>query len=276
MAPYQELHTKAGPADTPLFECMLVGLGNPGEEYRDSRHNVGFDVVDALAESLDLRFARVRKFDPFLGAGFSGKVKAQLAQGRLPMLLPPNPVLGAEAAGKGETGDDVPKLRLRSFLLVKPWTYMNMSGVAVAALARYCRIPPASIFVVYDDLNLPLGRMRIRSEGSPGGHNGMKSLVSCLGTEGFPRLRMGIGAEGLPNSAMVDPDFVLGRFEDDERPLLQRIHAASVDACRSWLSGTALDVLMNRYNPIRVSSEDLSSEGSGCEGSEETGESQPS
>lgn len=254
MPPLEEQHGQPGITDVPLFDCMVVGLGNPGEEYRGSRHNVGFDVVDALAESLDLRFARLSRQEPLAALlpesslpgsvpeqlerfRLSAKAKARVAHGRVPRVA---------REGEGLL------LRLRSFLLVKPWTYMNLSGVAVAALARLCRIPPASIFVVYDDLNLPLGRMRIRPEGSPGGHNGMKSLVSCLGTEGFPRLRMGIGAAGLPASIMVDPDFVLGSFETHERPLLQQIHAASVEACRAWLGGVELPQLMNRYNSFQA------------------------
>jgi PTH1 family peptidyl-tRNA hydrolase len=260
MAPFEEqlnrrsLLTKGGleqePIDAPLFEGMLVGLGNPGDEYQGSRHNVGFDVVDELAETFQLRWVRVRKDEPFAGAGFSGKVKARVAQGCLPI--------------QTKSEEDPPgslQLTLRRFLLVKPWTYMNLSGVAVAALARHCRIPPASIFVVYDDLNLPLGRMRIRPEGSSGGHNGIKSLVSCLGTEGFPRLRMGIGASGVPASAMVDPDFVLGSFEEDERPILQQVHAASVEACRSWLAGEELGALMNRWNSFQVEDAELDGDG---------------
>ena len=148
--------------------CMIVGLGNPGSEYDGTRHNVGFEVLDRLSKSLDMTFLRLKR-----EKGLSGRVKARIAKIPLPRV--------------GESEDGTAD---QSYcLLVKPMTYMNLSGVAVAALARHHEIPAQSIFVIYDDLNLPLGRIRIRSGGSPAGHNGIKSLIACLGTEGFPRLR---------------------------------------------------------------------------------------
>jgi PTH1 family peptidyl-tRNA hydrolase len=135
------------------------------------------------------------------------------------------------------------------FLLVKPWTYMNLSGEAVAAYARFYRILPESIFVISDDLNLPLGRIRIRPGGSPGGHNGLKSLLAGLGSEGFPRLRMGIAIPELPPAVMADPDFVLSRFSGEERAALAPVLEDAAAAVRGWLDGVGLDVLMNRYNP---------------------------
>ncbi len=125
---------------------------------------------------------------------------------------------------------------------------MNESGVAVAAYARHLRIAPESIFVILDDLNLPLGRIRIRPGGSPGGHNGLKSLRSCLGTEGFPRLRMGIAVSDLASSDMADPDFVLGGLSIEERTLLDPAIDRAVRACREWLMDRPLDVLMSEYN----------------------------
>lgn len=204
----------------------MVGLGNPGEEYRDSRHNLGFEVLDRLAATLGVRFARQAR-EPGLGP-----VKARVASGRL------------------REEDEHP------FLLVKPQTFMNLSGSAVAAYARHYRIPSASIFVILDDLNLPLGRIRIRPGGSPGGHNGLKSIVSRLGTEGFPRLRMGIAAPDMGGSDMADPDFVLGRFTDEERDRLDPVLAEAVAAARAWIGGAGLDVLMNRFNTPRHAADD--------------------
>ncbi|MCA8972757.1 MAG: aminoacyl-tRNA hydrolase, partial [Planctomycetes bacterium] len=132
--------------------------------------------------------------------------------------------------------------------LVEPWTYMNLSGQAVAAYARFFGIAPDSIFVIYDDLHLPLGRIRIRPGGSPGGHNGIKSLQACLGSEGFPRLRMGIAVSGLDASDMADPDFVLGRFTDQERVLLEPAIERAIEATHAWIDDRPVDELMSHYN----------------------------
>ncbi|HHI78797.1 MAG TPA: aminoacyl-tRNA hydrolase [Planctomycetes bacterium] len=202
---------------------ILVGLGNPGEEYVGTRHNLGFEVLDLVAERLGASWRRLSRKD-----GFSGRVKGRVAEVTPAML-------GEESRGDG-------------ILLLKPMTYMNLSGVAVAALARRLELAPESIFVVYDDLNLPLGRIRLRPGGSPGGHNGIKSLVACLGSEGFPRLRIGIGRSDLDSGRMADPDFVLGRFEESERELLAPVLQASVDCCLAWMKGESLPELMTRFN----------------------------
>ncbi len=211
---------------------LVVGLGNPGDEYEGTRHNLGFEVLDRLAERLGVRFERlVRK------GLFSGKIKARVAVG------------GVAEAGDG--GSDAG--RRRPFVLVKPQTYVNLSGVAVAALGRHHGVSPASIFVICDDLNLPLGRIRIRSEGGSGGHNGIKSIVSCLGTEGFPRLRIGIGSAGLASAEMVNPDYVLSGFSDEERDGLPRILDAACDAPASWIAGSSIEELMNQFNSFGAS-----------------------
>ncbi len=202
---------------------LLVGLGNPGEEYKGTRHNLGFEVLDLVGERLEISWRRLSRKD-----GFSGRVK-----GRVSEVLPES---FSEEDPRG------------SILLLKPMTYMNLSGVAVAAFARRFEIAPESIFVVYDDLNLPLGRIRLRPGGSPGGHNGMKSIVSCLGSEGFPRLRIGIGRSDLDSGSMADPDFVLGVFEASERRILDPVLSASVDCCLAWMQGVDLPDLMTRFN----------------------------
>jgi PTH1 family peptidyl-tRNA hydrolase len=152
---------------------IVLGIGNPGPEYEQTRHNVGFMVLDLLAQRLGLTFERLERHADRWSRSFSGKVKARICEGHR----------------KG-----------RSFLLTKPQTYVNLSGDVAAPLLRHAGRAPDSLFVIVDDLNLPLGRMRIRPSGSAGGHNGLKSIQQMLGTDGYPRLRLGIGQ---PN---VDPD----------------------------------------------------------------------
>lgn len=153
---------------------IIVGLGNPGRDYAETRHNVGFMVLDRLAR----RFGAEWKPD-----------KARK---------------GELAAGPG-------------VLLVKPQTFMNSSGECVGPIMRYYKFEPGQVLVIYDDTAFPVGTMRLRAGGSAGGHNGMKSLISHLGSEKFPRLRVGIGTPG--QKEMVG--HVLGKFAPDERPLLE-------------------------------------------------------
>ena len=219
---------------------LVVGLGNPGAEYEGTRHNLGFDVVDRLARVLDLSFTRPDR------RVFSGKVKARIAEGHFPCV---RSMTNEDGEGERQV------VSMRPYLLVKPMTFMNASGVAVAAIARQFGVPPESIFVIYDDLNLPLGRLRLRPEGGPGGHNGMKSLLSCLGAEGFPRLRMGIGIPGVDPASLVDADFVLDGFENEDLPVLEACFDVAVDACRAWMGGTSLPDLMTKVNSFRALAE---------------------
>ncbi len=193
---------------------VALGIGNPGAEYVETRHNVGFMVMDRVAERRGLQFARLNRRD----YGFSGKVKAQIA-----------------LAGDGP--DD-------PFALVKPLTYVNLSGQVAGPLLRIAELPATSLFVVVDDLNLPLGRMRIRPAGSAGGHNGLTSIQDALATAEFPRLRLGIGhASG---AAMVG--HVLGAFDSDEREVLGPVLDRAADAVLEWLGGAPVEDLMCRYN----------------------------
>lgn len=179
---------------------IIVGLGNPGREYAETRHNVGFMVVDRLAA----RFGAVWKAD-----------KARKAE---------------LAAGPG-------------VLLVKPQTYMNSSGESVGPLMRYFKFTPGQVFVVYDDISFPVGAMRLRAGGSAGGHNGMKSLIAHLGTEKFPRLRVGIGVPGQKN--MIG--HVLGKFTPEERPLLDETLAKAEEAAFVTLK-EGFQAAANRFN----------------------------
>ena len=214
---------------------IALGIGNPGSEYASTRHNVGFMVLDLLAERLGISFARLERQGPDGSKRFSGKVKAQVCEGRR----------------KG-----------RSFLLAKPQTYVNLTGDVAAPLLRYSKRSPDSLFVIVDDLNLPLGRMRLRPSGSAGGHNGLKSIQQMLTTDAYPRLRLGIGppasddpdsgSEGRSKAAVLRgrdwSDFVLAPFLPEEQEVLGRVLARAADCTQAWLDGTSLQSLMGTFN----------------------------
>lgn len=179
---------------------IIVGLGNPGREYAETRHNAGFMALDRLAS----RFGAEWKLD-----------KARK---------------GELAAGPG-------------VLLVKPQTYMNNSGECVGALMRYFKFEPSQVFVVYDDISFPVGVMRLKAAGSAGGHNGMKSVIAHLGTEKFPRLRIGISAPA--QKEMIS--HVLGKFAPAEKPLLEETLDRAVAAAQAVLS-YGFEIAANRFN----------------------------
>ena len=214
---------------------IALGIGNPGSEYASTRHNVGFMVLDLLAERLGISFARLERQGPDGSKRFSGKVKAQVCEGRR----------------KGQ-----------SFLLAKPQTYVNLTGDVAAPLLRFSKRSPDALFVIVDDLNLPLGRMRLRPSGSAGGHNGLKSIQQMLTTDAYPRLRLGIGppasddpdsgSEGRSKAAVLRgrdwSDFVLAPFLPEEQEVLGRVLARAADCTQAWLDGTSLQSLMGTFN----------------------------
>jgi PTH1 family peptidyl-tRNA hydrolase len=209
---------------------IVLGIGNPGPEYEQTRHNIGFMVLDLVAQRLGLAFERLDRHASDGSRTFSGKVKAKVCEGRR----------------KG-----------RSFLLVKPQTYVNLSGEVAAPLLRHAGRQPESLFVIVDDLNLPLGRMRVRPSGSAGGHNGLKSVQQMLGTDAFPRLRLGIGQpasapERRPGSEGLRPadwpDFVLAPFLPEEREVLGRVVGRAADCVQALLDGADLQSLAGTYN----------------------------
>ncbi len=186
---------------------LLVGLGNPGERYRRTRHNVGFMVLDALASRADGLEPREQRE--------AWCVQASLA------------------------GQDV--------LLVKPLTFMNRSGAAVVPLVDQTGGAPADVLAIVDDVALELGSLRLRERGSHGGHNGLRSLVDALGSEDFPRLRIGI-RNGEPPADLAG--FVLSDFAPDEVLVVQEMVGQAADAVLCWLrDGTA--TAMTRYNGVR-------------------------
>jgi PTH1 family peptidyl-tRNA hydrolase len=196
---------------------LLVGLGNPGIEYERTRHNVGFEVLDRVARrTVDPSRAIARS--RFSGALLEGEVAPERGGPR-----------GAEP------------IRL---LLLKPLTYMNRSGQAVAEAVRFHKLDPSEdLLVVVDDLALPCGTIRIKPDGSAGGHNGLADIEQKLGSNRYPRLRIGIDAPG----AVPQADYVLGRFRPDQQPLVEAAIEQAVEACLSW-ARSGLAATMNRFN----------------------------
>jgi PTH1 family peptidyl-tRNA hydrolase len=188
-------------------ELLIFGLGNPGGKYGGTRHNVGFDVVDELCAAQ--------------GGGVSAPREYCEADCRMAAL----------GAGK------------KNVLLAKPLTYMNLSGDAVGLLLGKYQLPADRCLVIVDDFNIPLGKIRLRKEGSPGGHNGLKSVSEEIG-QGYPRLRIGIGP--LPSGISVI-DFVLGRFDDAEREKIGSAIKAAAEAVM-FLVENGVEAAMNRYN----------------------------
>lgn len=183
---------------------LIVGLGNPGETYRDTRHNIGFMVLDEIAKRLGTAFREEKRWSGMV-AKFTGGY------------------------------------------LLKPLTFMNESGRSVQSVGHFYKASPAQSLVVYDDVDLPLGRLRFRTSGSAAGHNGIRSLIASLGTDEFPRLKVGISpADGRPaGERMVG--HVLGKFRTEEQPALQSVIQRAADAVLSAVD-RGLENAMNVFN----------------------------
>lgn len=184
---------------------IIAGLGNPGKEYEHTRHNMGFDVIDILA-------------DRFRVLNWKKDMKADIAQ----------------VTVNGE-----------KILLVKPLTYMNNSGEAVGAIAKYYKVPLEDIYIICDDLDLPPGKTRIRKKGSAGGHNGMKSLIAHLGSEQFVRFRIGVGH---PKDGHTVIDHVLTRPYGEDVALIEEAKVHTADSVEAALKD-GVDRAMNLFNP---------------------------
>ena len=184
---------------------LIVGLGNPGEKYENTRHNVGFQVIDELAER-------------------QGKPVQRLKFKALTGLL----TIGGEKA-----------------LVMKPVTYMNLSGEAVRPAADFYKLPPERILVISDDVALAAGRLRIRAKGSAGGHNGLKSIIQHLGTDQFPRIRVGVGEKPHPDYDLAD--WVLGRPQGEDKKAIDGAVKRAADAVECILS-QGLERGMGRFN----------------------------
>ncbi|MBO1515126.1 aminoacyl-tRNA hydrolase [Metabacillus bambusae] len=183
---------------------LIVGLGNPGREYDQTRHNVGFMIIDKLSEELSIPLDS-HKFNGLYGIGHI-------------------------------SGEKV--------ILLKPLTYMNLSGECIRPLMDYYEINDDELVVIYDDLDLPVGKIRLRTKGSAGGHNGIKSMILHLATQEFNRIRVGIDR---PTNGMKISDYVLSRFSSDEEQGINEAIERSANACEKWLS-TSFTQVMNEYN----------------------------
>lgn len=186
---------------------LIAGLGNPGREYEMTRHNAGFRVVDRLAGKMGCEVG-TRKFLGFTGSG----------------------ILGGEKV-----------------LLLKPQTYMNNSGESVRAAADFYKLAAEQVIVVYDDISLDVGGVRVRAQGSAGGHNGMKSIIAHLGTDKYPRVRVGIG-DKPPRMDLAD--YVLSRFTKAEEEEIEKAAADAADAVE-LLIAAGVQAAMNRYNKVK-------------------------
>ena len=183
---------------------LIVGLGNQGREYQGNRHNIGFLLVNHLAERLGISFSRLQS-------------KALVTDGRY---------------------------QGRKIILAKPQTFMNLSGQAVGSLVNFYKVALEQLLIVYDEVDLPFGTLRMRPSGGSGGHNGMKSIIERLGTEDFPRMRLGVGR---PPGRMEAADYVLQNFSKEEQERLVEILDRAGEAALTFVA-QGIEEAMNRYN----------------------------
>jgi PTH1 family peptidyl-tRNA hydrolase len=198
------------PASQIVIPQLIVGLGNPEPKYDRTRHNIGFAAVDAISRAWQINLSENRKY-------------------------------------QGEFGEG--QQQLTKIRLLKPLTYMNRSGQSIRAVTDWFKLPPTSVLIIYDDMDLPLGKLRLRLSGSAGGHNGMKSAISHLGNQNFPRLRIGIGK---PQNAVAGDEantisYVLGQFNAQESVMVTEILSLVVDCVELSLK-QGVEQAMNRYN----------------------------
>lgn len=190
---------------------LIVGLGNPGTEYEKTRHNIGFEVIDYIADKYNIELNRI-KFKGVYGEGFINGKKV---------------------------------------ILLKPNTYMNLSGESISEAVNFYKLEEDEIIIIYDDISLEVGRLRIRDKGSAGGHNGIKSIIACLSTEIFTRIKVGVGQ---PKGNLIS--HVLGKFSDNEMEVLKQsiqVSALSVEEILRESTKSA----MNKYNGFKPSTEEI-------------------
>ncbi len=190
---------------TSNYQWLLVCLGNPGRDYENTRHNIGFMAADELARREGVKINKLRY------RALTGEIRA-----------------GGERV-----------------LVLKPQTYMNLSGEAVKLAGGFYKIPPGRVLVVSDDVALPLGKLRIRAGGSAGGHNGLKNIIAHLGTDQFPRIRVGVGAPAHPEHDMID--WVIGRFTSQEKKIVDEAVGRAVEAALCVMEKGVAEA-QNQYN----------------------------
>ena len=187
------------------YDWLIVGLGNPGLQYEKTRHNAGFMVIDALAEKYGAGFPK-RKYDALIG-------ECKIGDNRI--------------------------------MLVKPQTFMNLSGKAVTAICSFYKIPYDKVIVMFDDVSLDVGKIRVRRKGSDGGHNGIKDIIELSGTSDIPRIKIGVGKK--PNAEYDLKDWVLGKFSKEDLDNFQKATESGVKAAEEIVK-RGIDSAMNRYN----------------------------
>lgn len=187
------------------YDYLIVGLGNPGPKYENTRHNAGFRGLDQVAKAFGIQVEK-RKFQGLLG--------------------------------KGEIGG-------KSCLLLKPQTFMNLSGESVEAVCQYYKIDYSRVIVLFDDISLEPGQLRIRRKGTHGGHNGVKSIIECTGSQDFPRVKLGVGKKPHPDYDLAD--WVLGRFTPEQNQALEEALSHCPEIVE-WMVQGEIDRAMNRYN----------------------------
>ena len=187
------------------YDWLIVGLGNPGLQYEKTRHNAGFMVIDALAEKYGVGFPK-RKYDALIG-------ECKIGDNRI--------------------------------MLVKPQTFMNLSGKAVTAICSFYKIPYDKVIVMFDDVSLDVGKIRVRRKGSDGGHNGIKDIIELSGTSDIPRIKIGVGKK--PNAEYDLKDWVLGKFSKEDLDNFQKATESGVKAAEEIIK-RGIDSAMNRYN----------------------------
>lgn len=185
---------------------VIVGLGNPGKKYENTRHNIGFMILDKLAQHYNLSFKEDRKF-----------------QGEVAIL----------------------NLDGEKVCLLKPLTYMNESGRSVKLITDYYNISEDDILVIYDDLDLPTSKLRLREQGSSGGHNGIKSIINVVNIKKFKRIKVGISRPQNSNEVV---NYVLGKFTKNELELMENTERKSIEIIDNWVQGQEYSKLMNKYN----------------------------
>lgn len=184
---------------------IIAGLGNPERKYDGTRHNIGFSAITAIADEYDISL-NVRKHKALCGMGYIEGQKVLIAQ---------------------------------------PLTYMNLSGKSIRELIDYYKVnPEEELIIIYDDINLDIGRLRIREKGSAGGHNGIKSIIAHLGTQNFKRIRIGVGEKPAGRDLV---DYVLGRFDKEDEPVMRDALADTVEACRIIVADD-IRTAMNKFN----------------------------
>ncbi|KLJ72068.1 peptidyl-tRNA hydrolase [Streptococcus agalactiae] len=188
---------------------MIVGLGNPGSKYNDTKHNIGFMTIDRIVKNLDVNFTEDKNFKAEIGSDFINGEK---------------------------------------IYFIKPTTFMNNSGIAVKALLTYYNISIKDMIIIYDDLDMEVGKIRFRQKGSAGGHNGIKSIIAHLGTQEFDRIKVGIGR---PNGRMTVINHVLGKFDKNDEIMISNTLDKVDNAVKYYLQTNDFQKTMQKYNGLK-------------------------